>query len=434
MCGSIKGPILGAKGQNFLVTWLLYYFSPFYFLFFTFQMFRRRSIKRRSSRQDFSKNRWSMQRKRSRFLKVKQLLAGKFLVFVGSVALLSASIYTVLFTPLFIIQDAEVTTQYKDINVERVRAAIIDKVNGVNTLFLNTTDLENKTYEQFPDVSSVTCGRNVFQRIVTCEAIGYELVAVIKHQGKKYYINENGVVIGFDNRKLGLPIFDLILNPVFAGIEAAENTSIADSLVEENIPELEPDSPQPEAPSVPESLTASVLSERANGSPDPEETSPEEAAPVPEASAEREDKLLTFIQPFEVPPVEPLIINEPRKVFDVAVGLKILDPEELKNILEAISELEKVLGRKVIQAQYVQVAGELSLDSKPERAKAAIEDPAAEELALEEDPEHQFTVLLDLRRNLKDQFTKLKKSKEVIDFSQTERIDLSIDGEKVFYR
>ncbi len=398
-------------------------------------MFRRRSIKRRSARKNFSSKRWDMQRKRSPFLKLKQVLAGKFLVFLAAVALLSGTIYGVLFTPVFIVQDVEITSQYKDINVDQVKIAVSEQVLGFNTLLIKTLDVETQTYEQFPDVSSVACSRNIFQKKILCEAIGYELVAVIKHEGKKYYINENGVVIGFDNRKLGLPIFDLILNPVFAGIEAAETASIADSLVVPEVVETVPETPEPlPEPIVPESLTASVLSERANGVAQPEEITPETSEPIPEISAEREEKLLTFIQPFETPPVEPLIINEPRKVFDVAVGLKILDPVELKKILEAISELEKVLGRKVIQAQYVQVAGELSLDSKPELATAAVEDPEAEELVINEDPEHQFTVLLDLRRDLDDQFTKLKKSKEVIDFSQTERIDLSVDGEKVFYR
>jgi cell division septal protein FtsQ len=394
-------------------------------------MFRLRNKKRRSNRQNFSRNRWNMQHKRSRSLKLKQLLAGKFLIFLFAVAVMSGTIYIVLFSGVFIVQDVEITTQYKDINVEQVKVSVIQQVSGVNTLFLNTHDLETDTYEKFPDVSSVACRRNPFKKLVTCEAIGYELVAVIKHQGKKYYINENGVVIGFDNRKLGLPIFDLVLNPVFAGIEAAEKISIAESLIIEEATPVEVEESTPETP---DSLTASILSERTNGLPELEEIAPSELEPIPEASAEREDKLISFIQPFEAPPVEPLIINEPRKVFDVAVGLKILDPEELRKILEAISELESVLGRKVIQAQYVQVAGELSMDSKPERSKAPVEDPEADELALQEDPDHQFTVLLDLRRSLDNQFTKLKKSKEVIDFSQVERIDLSIDGEKVFYR
>lgn len=365
------------------------------------------------------------------------------MVFLAVLALMSGSIYTVLFTPLFIIKDAVITSQYKDINVDRVRAEVLEQVVGLNSLFLNTTELETSTYEAFPDVSSLACRRNIFQKNVSCEAIGYELVAVIKHQGKKYYINENGVVIEFDNRKLGLPIFDLILNPVYAGIAAAEETSIEELLVEEVIAPVVEEVPA--EPLQPTSLTASILSDRANGpTPVEDTTSTDEESPaeegnseeaaVPEADSERVDKLLTFIQPFEAPPIEPLVINEPRKVFDVAVGLKILDPVELGYILEAISELEKVLGRKVIQAQYVQVAGELSLDSKPERSKAPVEDPEADELALQEDPEHQFTVLLDLRRNLEDQFTKLKKSKEVIDFSEVDRIDLSIDGEKVFYR
>lgn len=410
-------------------------------------MFRKRNTKRRRQHLDFSRNKWATQHKRSRFLKLKQLLAGKFLVFLGAIALLSGTVYTVLFTQLFIIQSVEITSQYKDINVDKVKQHVLGHVEGKNTLLVRMNEVEDDTYNSFPDVSSVSCSRHFFQRSLECEAIGYELVAVIKHQGKKYYINENGVVIAFDNRKLGLPIFDLILNPVYAGLEATEKTSIAESLVDPyaTAPTNPIEAVPVEEPSSADSLTSSVLAARSSGSnadaeatpPNPEgpaEPVVEEVVEDPETESLREDKRLFFIQPFEAPPIEPLVINEPRKVFDVAVGLKILNPEELKKILEAIGELEKVLGRKVIQAQYVQVAGELSLTSKPELATAELVNPEAEELALNEDPDHQFTVLLDLRRSVEDQFTKLKKSKEVIDFSQVERVDLSIDGEKVFYR
>lgn len=395
-------------------------------------MFLRRFKKRPVSRSPVGKSRWDMKRRRSRLLRFRQLLAGKTLMFFGIIGLLGGLVYALFFTPLLIITDVEVSTDYKDINVERIRQALLEQVVQSNTLFVGLGNLEKTIYDRFPDVSSMACSRSLFRQSIVCQAIGYELVAVIKHQTKKYYINENGVVIAFDNRKLGLPIFDLILNPIFADLDPGE-TELLDAPLEEEgpVPEEAQENPPPA------SLTADILQERTDGV--PESTSEEEALLGSDGDLGSENDVipeeqrLLFIQPDEAPPLEPLIRPEDREVFQIAIGKKILDPEELQTILEAIDQLESVLDRKVIQAQYVQVAGELSMTSKPRvREKEGTE--GNEEPDIQEDPEHEFTILLNLRRNIESQFIKLRKTKEVIDFTEVELIDLSIDGEKIFYR
>jgi len=344
-----------------------------------------------------------MKPKRSHAMKIRQLAKGRIALLLGIVALFVLSLYATFWTNLFTVVDLQVNTSYKDINIERVQQVLSPEVVGQNALFLDLEALETTSYELFPDVSSMGCHRNWFVRRVVCDAIGYELVAVIKHLEERYYINENGVIIAYDNRKLGLPLFDLILNPVFAGLTDAQRAELEASL--DSSVSLDP-------------LSAPTI----------EPVVPEEPIVIEEPADANSPARLTFIQPTEEPPIEPVIKNEGRRVFEVEVGKKILDPEELKTILEALKETEDVLGRKVIQAQYVQVAGELSLTSKP-----APREEGEEEVDIVEDPDHEMTILLDLRRNLEDQFTKLKKTKEVIDFTTVDRIDLSIDGEKVFY-
>lgn len=363
---------------------------------------------RRRPTPSFPRQTWDMNRKRSPLLRIKQLFKGKFLIVLGVIILISLIIYSAFFTTLLSVRAVEVSTDNRDINLERLNTALNEQLVGKNELLLNITTLENTAYDQFPDISSMSCSRNFFRRTIACAALGYELVAVINHEGNKYYINENGVVIGYDARKLGLPVFDLILNPVFAEIaeRGKETTAVEEPLI----------------------AAGPVLPEQPKEDPAPQTPGPT-------------SKTLLFLPPSQDPPIEPLQIREARSVFEVTVGKKILESKELKLILEAIKSLESIMQRRVIHAQYVQVAGELSLTSKQQPATPkdpnAPEDPDAPkppETPSSEPIDHEFTVLLDLRRNLDDQFKKLVKAKDVIDFSEVSRIDLSIDGEKVFYR
>lgn len=378
-----------------------------------------------------------MKPKRSVVLKLKQLFKGKFLLSFALLVAVGAGIYNMFFTSLFHIRSVVVTTVYKDINAENLQGAIGEMALNKHLFLISLTEVSTKIYDSFPDVSAIVCARNLIGRRLECDAIGYELVAVIQHQNERYYINENGVVITFDSRKLGLPFFDLILNPVFAEIEDPPKEA-AQPLPEQVLqPVLPVNLP-------PESLTASILGGRESG-----DVSALTPSIIPDLDIP--DTSLFFIQPDQAPPVEPLILHVERRVFNVSVGQKILDPDELQTILKAIHELEQVLGRKVIEAQYVQVAGELSLKSKPsvgvQEGAEGLDgtDPATslgaggteegvEASVSDEDPEHEIIILLDLRRDLEDQLRKLSKTKEVIDFSEVSQIDLSIDGEKVFYR
>lgn len=397
-------------------------------------MMRRRSSKRLSSRS----SRWNMKRKRSRLLKFRQLCAGKIVVILAIFAAFSGIIYVVFFTNTFRVMDVVVTTSYHDINPDQLEAVLQPELVQSNSLFLDVHAVEQQVYDQFPEVSSMDCSRDFFKRSFECEALGYELVAVVNHQDKKYYINENGVVIAFDNRKLGLPIFDLVLNPVFTEEVQGNTPSIAD-IVEETPEELIPAGPTP----LPQSLTASILQGRSSGQTAEESTdgATEETPSLPELDDNQDGGgLISFIQPQDEAPIEPVIINRQDGLFDLVEGKKILAPEEVEQILTAIKQLEEVMGRKVIQVEYIQVAGELSLTSRPQTPEEQPEETENLEEEGEPDPQsgealdHEFVVLLDLGRDLENQFVKLKKSKEVIDFSQVSRIDLSIDGEKVFYR
>jgi len=421
----------------------------------TMSLFRRK--KRPASRVIRKAPKWGMKHRRSGRLRFKQLFQGKVLISFGILALLGALIYTVFFTQMLIVNSLQVDTVYKDINVSKLEKFLDKKVVGQHSFFFDLNEIYLQSYEQFPEVSALACHRNYLLRAVNCEAYGFELVAVIKNKGKKYYINENGVVIAYDSRKLGLPLFDLILNPIFVDnpeanelvTEEVSEEAVETSVESETVTETDAEVGEPV------SLTDNILREKSEGTVLDDEST--EAEAVTEEATESEElsveevyfeetggfevKRVKFVKPFEDPPIEPVIQNEARAVFNVSVGKKILDPEELNSILEAIQRLEEVLERKVIHAQYVQVAAELSLTSKPsmgedkpnEEAEAATPDTEEDE-EIEEDPEHELTIFLDLRRNLDDQLNKLKKTKEVVDFTQIERIDLSIDGEKVFYR
>lgn len=395
--------------------------------------FRKRGFERRLAP---APSRWGVQHRRSRFLRISQLMRGKFLLVLLGIGLAIGLVYGVFFTSFLHIRDVQTSSENKDVNVDRLQQALIEKVIGEHLFLISLREIEREMYDRFPDIASLECSRELFRRAVSCYAQGFELVAVIKHQEKRYYINENGVIIGFDNRKLGLPIFDLILNPIYAGAQAKAG--------ETSNPTPTPQGPvQPEANS-PTATTSATPTSPLTVSPATPTTAGE--AKASDAKPEAETGI-AFITPTQAPPVEPLVLQEEREVFEVTVGKQILDPDELKKILIAIQELEKVLHRKVIEALYVQVAGELSLRSKP----ALAEEPApGEEMPQEgppseappapkpdengESPDHEFTVLLDLRRSLDDQLRKLEKSKEVIDFSRVIKIDLSIDGDKVFYR
>lgn len=398
--------------------------------------FRKRGFERRVTT---SQPRWGVQHRRSRFLRISQLMKGKFLVLFLVIALTGGFVYGVFFTRFLHIRDVSTSSENKDVNVDRLQQALIEGVIDEHLFLISLREIEREMYDRFPDIASLECSRELFRRAISCYARGFELVAVIKHQEKRYYINENGVVIGFDNRKLGLPIFDLILNPIYAGVEAKADQPTAAAMQGPVVPETAPAA----TVGTPPASTNAVSTPPGTGTaPSPAVNTPlsEEKLPVEEAG-------IAFISPTQEPPVQPLVLQEERKVFEVTVGRQILDPQELKSILVAIQELEKVLHRKVIEALYVQVAGELSLRSKPALVE---ETPANEEIAEEgavevpespaevdesaESPDHEFTVLLDLRRSLEDQLRKLERSKEVIDFSRVIKIDLSIDGDKVFYR
>lgn len=384
-----------------------------------------------------SQPRWGVQHRRSRFLRISQLLQGKFLLLLLIVSLAGGIVYGVFFTRFLHIRDVSTSSENKDVNVDRLQQALIERVIDEHLFLISLREIEREMYDRFPDIASLDCSRELLTRSISCYAQGFELVAVIKHQEKRYYINENGVVIGFDNRKLGLPIFDLILNPIYAGVEAKADQATTPAMQGPVVPASSPVAAETPPPGSPTPVNAPTV---APTTPAASPTTPEEKPPVEEAG-------IAFISPTQEPPVLPLVLEEERKVFEVTVGKQILDPKELKSILVAIQELEKVLHRKVIEALYVQVAGELSLRSKPALAEESPpEDGEASDEAIEvpptpaepdesaESPDHEFTILLDLRRSLDDQLRKLERSKEVIDFSRVIKIDLSIDGDKVFYR
>jgi len=282
-------------------------------------------------------------------------------------------VWLVLFTSLLHIQSVLITTENKDINPEIVQKAAEKEVLDKNTLIFSILNFEKTILKNFPEISRLSCERHFLSRSLECDALGFPLIAVFKHEGKKYYMNENGVVIVFDSRKLGLPTFDLVLNPVAVG--KPQNKS------EIRNPKSETNS-KFEIPN----------SKNTQGNEQP---------------ATRNQQLETSNQ---------------KSVFTVVVGKKILEPSEIHAILTAIDELEKTLGGKVINAQYIQVAGELSLMLQPATSD---QKPVTR---------NQLTVLFDIRRDLDQQMAKLDKFKQVFDLGKISRIDLSIDGEKIFYR
>ncbi|MDF2378820.1 MAG: hypothetical protein P1V18_01165 [Candidatus Gracilibacteria bacterium] len=417
--------------------------------------------KRRRQLQGKQSN-WRVRRKRSHSLKFKQRINKKFWIFLGTSAAVVAACYAVFFTPVLTVQNIEATTEYKDVKTEDVEAFMADLVLNKNTLLITAGIIEEEIYEAFPEVSSVVCGRNIFRKLFTCNAYGYELVAVIKHEGERYYINENGVIIAFDSRKLGLPILDLILNPVFSNDRGVILTDPKEEVIPE-VPVLEPQ----KLSLADLSPTASILRQRSEGTllelPEPTLDLNAEVGPEPEPQPlPDEGELLTFIQPDEIFLIQAQsLIEEPeRDPFEVEEGKKILDTDELKTILESINQLENDFKRKVSKAQYVQVAGELSLKSKyiaiedvedmkeveagegevslfkgPEVAPESEEGTEVPNPPIpQENPDHELEILLDLKRDLNKQFKKLRKAGEVINFAETDRIDLSIEGKKVFYR
>lgn len=314
--------------------------------------------------------RFSVTGKRSIPLKLKQLFHAKTGILVLITILIFGLLYAVFVSPLFKIQDVDIMTTYQDIPKEKLKAALFAKLHLKHLLFSEIKTPVREVQKKFPEVSGISCDRNFKRRTLECEATSFPLMAVIKHEGKKYYINENGVVIAYDGRKLGLPTFDLVLNPVF----------------------------QSAASVIPSEVPHASLRDAAEGSRNP--------------------------------------------IFSVVVGKKILETDEIQKILKTLQEFEKILKWKVLEAQYVQVAGELSLTSRqttgksqiPMLAPSVVEGTNNQKVPDPESSDHDLTILFDLRRNLDEQLEKLLKTKEVIDMSKVTRIDLSIDGEKVFYR
>ncbi|MDP3976122.1 MAG: hypothetical protein Q8P95_04360 [bacterium] len=394
------------------------------------------------------RQKWALEHRREPRLRLRQFLRSKWWLVLLILISFSGVIYAAFFTPLLLIQSVQVGSDYKDVNVGKLQRRIETELLGKSLTSVNLSQLEADVYEQNIDVASLLCRRDFLNRAVACNAIGYELVAVIKSRGMKYYINENGVVIDYDSRKLGLPIFDLILNPIY-------NEGLG--VVEKELP-LEEASVVEQAPPT---LTEQVLKSRLEGlsQAKPEQSALEEII-VPE-EGDFGFRLHTFIEKGAVT-IEGQEIKQ-QEGFQVVVGEKILDPAELKVILTSIERLEEVLGRKVSRAQYVQVAGELAISSQTTVGSAETpgigggKDLGGEEVEVEafaalpahlrtpqnnltrlDEQErqagHEVTVLLWLRGNLDQQFTKLRKLKEVVNFDEIQRIDLSIEGEKVFYR
>src|SRR5690606_34905094 len=106
----------------------------------------------------------------------------------------------------------------------------------------------------------------------------------------------------YDNRKLGLPFFDLVLNPVFAEIEQRSSQPDAQAATEGTTeaavgPVLQPALPTSTSS---DSLTTSILNSR-------------QAAvtnlPGIVSDLDIPDTSLFFIQPDQAPPVEPLILE-----------------------------------------------------------------------------------------------------------------------------
>lgn len=310
--------------------------------------------------------RFRVKRKRSFMLKIKQLFHAKTGFFILGLVLFMSFVYLIFFSPIFKIEDISVLSTAQDIPKEKLREALLKKLVQENLLFVELRDELKPVQKSFPEVSTLSCARLFRTRSLECEATSFPLMAVIKHEGKKYYINENGVVIAYDGRKLGLPTFDLVLFVI-----PSLRSATADS-----------------------------------GQTDP----PVSFRPTLSESASRRGAEES--------------LSSHNEIFSVVVGKKILETEEIQKILKTLQEFEKILKWKVMEAQYVQVAGELSLTSRP-----TTNEPNAPN-----EPNNLLTVLFDLRRNLDEQLEKLLKTKEVIDISKVTRIDLSIDGEKVFYR
>ncbi len=279
----------------------------------------------------------------------------------GSTILVLALFWLVFFSSILHIQNVLITTENKDVNQEKVQKTAEKEILDKNTLGFSIPNFEKSIVKNFQEISKISCARYFLRQSIECDALGFPFIAVFKHEGKKYYLNENGVAIAFDSRKLGLPTFDLVLNPIAVGKPTPKN-----------------DNPQ-----------------QATSDQQPE-TSNQKALPASGGS---------------------------KPVFDVTVGKKILEPSEIKAILAALDELEKTLGGKVINAQYIQVAGELSLAMRADHKDPKnLKNPK------------ELTVLFDLRRDLSQQLVKLDKFKQVFDLRTISRIDLSIDGEKIFYR
>lgn len=169
-------------------------------------LFHRR--RRRAPR--LNRVRWKIQPKRVFSLRFSQFFQSYFWRFLIATSLLFIMLYSTFFTTLFTIEKIQVFTSYKDINAKTIADFLEPSAVGKNLIFIALEGLQNQAAEKFPEVAQFNCERNFSERHVVCEAIGYELVAIIRQGGDRFYLNENGFLVEYDARKLGLPIFEIL--------------------------------------------------------------------------------------------------------------------------------------------------------------------------------------------------------------------------------
>lgn len=283
-------------------------------------------------------------------------MKGKKPLLLMSVLGIITLLIILFFSPYFSVTEVIVTSKQQNINTQGIQQFVSPKVKNKNLFFFGQRRLTQQIYDAFGDVSAIRYRRKPFHTL-ELDILGYPIVAIMKHENIRYYLNENGVLIAYDERNLSLPFFEFALMPT-------EEEKEADQTREDPMPTEAPES------------AAGIILERTHGLPsDPENKTPQ-------------------------PPSPPTLL-----------GKQIITPEELKRLLSSIAAVEQQTGLKITYSSYVQVAEELNLKTSQD-----------------------YWIVMDMGRDLKKQVEKLAKALQVISSIKLERIDLSIEGNKVFYK
>jgi hypothetical protein len=156
------------------------------------------------------KNRWNVSGKRKRSEKMKKWITKRKLMVMAMVVAIIALIYLVFFSKTFQIQTVIVSSEQQNMNTERIQELIAPQIVGKNMFRFGQATLLPKLYSRFKDISSIKVIRHSFHD-VEIELRGFDIVALIKKDGNRYYLNENGTIVAYDERNLSLPVLELEL-------------------------------------------------------------------------------------------------------------------------------------------------------------------------------------------------------------------------------